>query len=301
MDVLVQIDVLIDFMINVIFTGNEDMPTTLGSGDRPNNFYAIRDPNSRDGWQLIAHDNEHNMLNVTYDQTRDESAGRDAATFNPKYLHQQLDEFPEYQIRFADRVQQLFFNDGPLTVENSQQLMQTRMEQIDRAIVGESARWGDQHNESPLTKDTWAAEVDWLTNTFLARRRDIVLEQLRCKGLYPDIEAVSFNQQGGLVDPGFQLNLSAPVGKIWYTVDGTDPREVGGALSVHAQSWSDQTPVALNSDSLVKARVRVGEQWMRTYGSQILGRNRRLTDSGTDRRSSLQPGCRDRCRNRRGL
>jgi hypothetical protein len=266
----IRSDALIDFMINVMFTGNEDMPTTLGSGDRPNNFYAIRDPNTRDGWQLIAHDNEHNMLNINYDHTRDSGAGRTAATFNPKYLHQQLDEFSEYQIEFADRVQQLFFNNGPLTPENAQQLMQSRADQIDQAIIAESARWGDQHNEPPLTKNTWQAEVDWLLNTFLARRRDIVMDQLKGKGLYPMIDAPSFNQHGGTVDRGFVLDISAPQGTIWYTLDGSDPRMIGGALNPAARAWDGAAAVALAADTRVQARARVGDQWSALTTAEFL-------------------------------
>ncbi len=261
LEVQIRMEVLIDFMLNVIFTGNEDMPTTLGAGDRPNNFYSIRDPNTREGWILIAHDNEHNMLNVRYDQTRDDTAGRSATTFNPKYLHQQLDEFPEYQIQFADRVQELFFHDGPLVAENAQALMQERASQIDQAIVAESARWGDQHNNPPLTKNTWSTEVDWLLNTFLAQRGEIVLDQLRRKGLYPELAAVELNQHGGLVDSGFQLGMNAPAGTILFSLDGTDPRAVGGAINPAAREWDPVDPPVLRQDSVVKARVWDGTQW----------------------------------------
>ena len=261
LEVHVDIDALIDFTLNFVFTGNSDMPTSLGQGTVANNFFAIRDRTGRDGWHFIAHDNEHNMLSVQENQTRDDPAGRVRSSFNPKYLHQQLDEFPEYQLRFADRVQQHLFDVGPMTPERTIAQLEARAEQIDQAIVAESARWGDQHNEPPLTKDTWLAEVDWLKNTFLAERTDRVLRQLRAKDLFPEIAAPVFNQRGGQVDDNFPLTMNAPNGTIYYTLDGTDPRSVGGAVSGTALQTPQNDPVLLASDSLVKARVLSGEQW----------------------------------------
>ncbi|MGI9429264.1 MAG: CotH kinase family protein, partial [Bythopirellula sp.] len=154
----VDVDNLIDFMINVYYTGNEDMPTNLGNSG-PNNFWAIRPRDGSIGWQWIAHDNEHNLgvrnHNVSVDVTSLTSAGGSPSSFNPKYLHQQLTAHPEYLQRFADRVQALLFNDGPMTVTRAQSLLDTRIAEIDSAIIAESARWGDQHNEPPLTKSTW--------------------------------------------------------------------------------------------------------------------------------------------------
>ena len=261
LEVHVDIDALIDFMINVFYTGNEDMPTSLGSGGSANNFWAIRDRTSRAGWVFVAHDNEHNMLNVNENQTLDDSAGRSRASFNPKYLHQQLDELPEYQLRFADRVQKFFFNDGPLTTERARSQLESRAAQIDKAIIAESARWGDQHNEPPLTKQTWQTEVDWLADTFLARRGEIVLGQLRRKNLFPNTEAPTLNQHGGQVDDRFELVISAPVGTVYYTLDGTDPRLPGGALAPAARAFLMGGVLPLTADVMVRARVLDGTDW----------------------------------------
>ena len=58
-------------------------------------------------------------------------------------LRGQLDDIEEYRIRFADHVHRLLYNDGPLTPENAAALWMNRAEQLDLAIVAESARWGD--------------------------------------------------------------------------------------------------------------------------------------------------------------
>jgi hypothetical protein len=192
------------------------------------------------------------------------------SSFNPKYLHQQLDQLPEYQLRFADRVQQLFFNDGPMTPDRATAQMDARIAQIDQAIIAESARWGDQHNHPPLTKDTWSAEVDWLKNQFLARRTEVVLRQLQRRGLFPDTVAPGFSQHGGLIDPDFPLSITAPAGTIYYTLDGTDPRQVGGALRPEAIPLPAGDTVTLSGDTLVKARVLDGSEWSPLTQAQFL-------------------------------
>ena len=270
LEVHVDIDALIDFTLNFVYTGNSDMPTSLGSGTVANNYFAIRDRTSRDGWYFIAHDNEHNMLSLSENQTRDDVAGQQRSSFNPKYLHQQLDELPEYQLRFADRVQKFFFNDGPMTVERATAQLDSRFAQIDQAIIAESARWGDQHNEPPLTKKTWLAEVDWLRNTFLARRTETVLSQLRRKGLFPDTAAPSFQPHGGQVDNDFKLAISAPAGTVYYTLDETDPRLPGGAIGPGAFPLSLGGTVTLTRDTIVKARVLDGTAWSPLSEAQFL-------------------------------
>jgi hypothetical protein len=63
------------------------------------------------------------------------------------------------------------------------------------------------------------------------------------------------------VPAGFQLNMSAPSGVIYFTTDGSDPRIPGsGAVSPTAAAFS--APLALPSGlTTVKARVRDGALW----------------------------------------
>ena len=51
--------------------------------------------------------------------------------------------FPEYKLKFSDHVQKLLRNGGLLTPSAAAAVYQARASEIDRAIVGESARWGD--------------------------------------------------------------------------------------------------------------------------------------------------------------
>ena len=51
------------------------------------------------------------------------------------------------------------------------------------------------------------------------------------------------SQHGGLCpESGFGLTMSAPAGTIFYTLDGSDPREVGGAVNPTALMYTG-TPI----------------------------------------------------------
>lgn len=203
----------IDYMITNFYVGNNDWG--------PKNWYATRnrrDPLGR--WRYHSWDAEHCLESLNTDVTGQNDS------YAPTGLHQKLAAGdPEYRLMFADRVHKHFFNDGPLTPENAQALYQSMLDQIDRAVVGESARWGDNRRAVPYTRDVeWVAHRDWLLGSYFPYRSDIVLNQLRNRGLYPQTVAPSFSQHGGHVPSGFALTMSAPAGTIYYTLDGTDPR-----------------------------------------------------------------------------
>ena len=69
-----------------------------------------------------------------------------------------------------------------------------------------------------------------------------------------------FSQNGGEIIPGFQLSLTHTnaSGTIYYTLDGTDPRGFGGAISGIAYAGS---PITLNNSTHVTARVQSGTNW----------------------------------------
>lgn len=235
-EVHVDVENLIDYMMGIFFTGNRDAPITL-SGTSANNFYAIRDrrPEARQGWVFYAYDGEHNMLSASEDRTQWFSAGSQIGHFNPQWLHQQMMQHPEYRMHFADQAQKHFFNDGAMTTEKATALIQQRMAEMDFAIIGESARWGDQRSDrtdNPYTQAHWWTEANgYLVNTFLSGRTQTVLNQLKNRDLYPQVTAPTFNQHGGYVADNFEVTMSAPAGTIYYTLDGSDPRLWGGTLN----------------------------------------------------------------------
>lgn len=241
-EVHVDVDNLIDYMLDIFFAGNQDAPITLG-GDRANNFYAIRNrnPESRHGWQFFAYDSEHSMLSAGIDRTGWFSAGSQIGHFNPQWLHQEMMVHPEYQIHFADHAQKHLFNDGAMTTAKAKALCLKRASEIDMAIIGESARWGDQRSAGdPYTKAHWWNEVNgFLVNTYLSGRTQTVLNQLKSRNLYPQVQSPVFNKHGGNVATGFEIVLSASSGTIYYTLDGSDPRLPGGATNSSAQIYAN--------------------------------------------------------------
>ncbi len=176
-------------------------------------------------------------------------------------VYARLRDNPEFRLRYADRAHQHFFNDGTLTPQAAAARWQARADEIYTAIVAESARWGDfRRPDDPYTRDgQWQMELDRLTTTYFPQRTDILLEDLRAAELYPLLEAPAFNQHGGVIANGFVLEMTAPAGDIYYTLDGSDPRLAGGAVASSARLY--QGPVTLNGMTTVKARSRVGDDW----------------------------------------
>jgi hypothetical protein len=144
--------------------------------------------------------------------------------------HTALRTSPEYRLEFGDRIHRLFWNGGPLTPEALIPRYTELARGVERAIVAESARWGDQHFDPPLTLKEWTTERNWVIGTYLPQR-SACAQQFKAAGFYPAVEAPAFQQHGGLVDPGFQLLATAPAGSVHVTLDGTDPRLPGGAVS----------------------------------------------------------------------
>ena len=179
-----------------------------------------------------------------------------------KHLFQALLKNPDFRIELADRLYEHLFNNGPLTDASSQARWLSINQEIEQAIIGESARWGDTRFETPLT------QADWF------KARDGVLAQMngnaarlitlaREAGYYPPIDPPAFSQQGGQSALGLTLTmtgLSPGQGAIFYTTDGTDPRlAVTGAVAPTANSY--RAPLVLTDTTHLKARILTEGVW----------------------------------------
>jgi hypothetical protein len=264
----VQLDVnnLIDYMLNTFYTGDFDAPITMWESGI-NNFFAIYNRNGQDGWKFFKHDAEHSLFahvpgfdprgwgnNPSIDRTGPWGYFSDFPRFNPQWLHERLTLNAEYRMRFADRTYKHFFNEGPLEASAAVATITARKNQIDSAIIAESARWGDAKVHPPRTRDSdWLPEINTLISNFFPTRVGDVIAQLRNDGWYPNIDPPVFNQRGGHVSGGFSLTMTNPNGSgtIYYTTNGIDPRGIGGA----AVGTAYTVPIALNASVQVKARV----------------------------------------------
>ena len=104
---------------------------------------------------------------------------------------------------------------------------------IDRAVVGESARWGDgrydQVNPARTRDDHWLPRLESLRTDYFLNRGDRVLNQFVNADLYPSISAPVFqingeNQYGGSIDSG--ANAPRSGGGVATPADGTSSRAV---------------------------------------------------------------------------
>lgn len=263
---------LMDYMICTYYTGDPDAPVSVW-GNIANNVFAIYNRKSPQGFTWYRHDAEHSLgANGGLHEKRlltdsqDRSIGQQWQWFNPAWLHLQLTEHPEYLLEFADRVNRHFSNGGLLTPEANVERWSERARQINLAVIAASARWGDSKSSSPRTKNHWSGEVSWVQNSYFPRRTEIVLEDMRSVGMFPEVALVSFNRHGGEVEPGFRVTMTqgnGTTGTIHYTLDGSDPREWGGGISPSAVVYGGGfgTPILLTETTTVRARVRDGDEW----------------------------------------
>ncbi len=270
--VLAQIDVdnLIDYMLlHALVEANDWLQDS-----NPHNWFAARRranpvtglPGTK--WIFLPWDQE-----IAMNRSRTEDRVNVSANHMPSRIYSQLRNWPEFRRMYGDRVQKHLFNGGALTASNNIARMQRLAAEIDRAMVGESARWGDARKFTingdlgtgvTLTRDEhWLVELQKLyTNWYPNVMNQRLIPRLQAADLYPTIGAPQFSQHGGNVPDGFTLTISHTntTGVIYFTVDGTDPRQYGtGALAPGAQAYS--APISINAPTLVKARVFASGNW----------------------------------------
>ncbi|UCG60155.1 MAG: lamin tail domain-containing protein [Phycisphaerales bacterium] len=263
----------IDYMIANFYYGNTDWAG--------HNWYASRsqfDPEGR--WRFHSWDAEKGMHG-----TGDDVTSKDDGYGSPTHLHRKLASNAEYRLLFADRVHSHFFNDGVLTVENATALYQHRLDVVDRAVVGESARWGDNRIDQGgirYTRDNhWVVERDRLLASYFPERTDRVLGQIRSRGLYPNIAAPRFSPHGGWDSTGLTLVMDNPngFGTIYYSTDDGDPREYGTGSAIGTPYGG---AVSITESCRVKARVLSGSTWSAlneaTFAVGPVAENLRITE-----------------------
>jgi hypothetical protein len=182
-------------------------------------------------------------------------------------VFQKLRASEEFRLLFADRLYRHCFNDGALSVTASQGRYLSLADEIDKAIVAESARWGDTQMSTPYgnaieqpyplddidhnlyppaphgpdyyftREDSWVIERDNVVYHYIPAIHDsansyALINILRAEDLYPNIDPPEFlvngmSQHGGYVRSGAALTMANPNGRglIYYTLDGTDPRQ----------------------------------------------------------------------------
>ena len=276
--VLVDIDNLIDYMLVIFYGGNFDSPYSK-FGDFINNFFNIRNREfKRQGFMFFAHDAEHSMLaypvgpgvGPTEDRVNISLNVTGINNSHAQWIHQRLTSNALYKMRFADRAYKYLYNNGLLTPAKCEALFRLRAEEINMAIIAESARWGDSKSSSPLTKANWSTAVNDVVNLFIKPRTDILIGQLKTAGLLPDLDAPIYlkgsskiEDQSILYNEPFTLTITNTngSGEIYYCTNNTDPRNTDGSISSNAFSGGDESTVNIKSTMVVKSRIKYGNTW----------------------------------------
>lgn len=257
---LLNVPSLVDYMILNFYIGNADWPGR--------NWWVGRNRNDGDGFHFYPWDSE-TALDVSGLET-----DRTAVTDSVAQPYAAVRTNADFRMLFADRVYKHFYHGGPFYVnptnsawnparpENNRpaERFAAAAERVRRAIVGESARWGDQLGTGPFTRDEhWQTRRDSILRNYFPYRTANVLTQFRQAGLYPGIEPPVMNQRGGVVSAGFQLTLSAPQGIIYYTTNGADPRAPITGLPNQAIQYSGA--ITVNDLLTLRTRARNGQEW----------------------------------------
>ncbi|MFT6865083.1 MAG: hypothetical protein ACJAVK_003655 [Akkermansiaceae bacterium] len=242
-----------DWVILHLFADSEDWPLK--------NSYAAANAISGDGrYRFNVWDQEIAFDKYSWNRYDDNREG-----MKP---FQRLRQNEDFQMLFADRIYKHLHDDGALTAANSAHTLLNINRQIDKAIVAESARWGDVQATTPygntpqsstsiendaypplrnnpvyFTREQhWLVEQENIVTNYLPTLHDpedsrSFIREVRSRNLYPDIDPPLFSQLGGVVPNNFSLQLTTPVGAVYYTTDGSDPRLDGGLTNPSASSF----------------------------------------------------------------
>jgi hypothetical protein len=281
-NVYVNIDNLIDYMMMIFYTGSYDAPVSAWGGETmPNNYFAIYNrKNKGSGFVFIAHDMEQclfvDQISVAeglYENrvTIPDMQAANLLMFQPQWLHHRLCANAEYRLRFADHAFKYLSEGGLFTEETGREKFMEFADIIDKAIIAESARWGDAKVSVPRTRDDdWLPALAQVTDIFFPQRTEIVIDQLIAADLYTDIQPPRFIESGNTLtapvlyfDQGLSVKIenSNGNGDIIYTYDGSDPRQIGGITASTALISSSDVTVEIDHTTIIKSRIKEGDNW----------------------------------------
>jgi autotransporter-associated beta strand protein len=237
-----DVDNFIDYMLLHSYAAVWDWPH--------NNWVAARERSASGRWRLYLWDAE-GAFGVAAGRTVSHNSFTgdsplvigDAKTTTHNYLpaiYTLLSASPEFNLRFADRAQKHFFNNGAL---------------ISSRITPVFNELKDRIN--PIMQETIGSTVNetfhnnWIVS---GTRRSNYFTQLTSRNHWPSVAAPNFSHYGGTISAGQQLVMSNPnaSGTLYYRSDGNDPRSPGGAINGTVYS----APLTLNASSIIRARVR---------------------------------------------
>lgn len=250
---------LADFMVLNFWAGNNwDW--------NPNQNWMAAGPNgpAAGGWQFFSYDND-----IIWMSERADVVTRGV----PDGLFDQLMGHEEFRVLFRDRFYRHCFHDGVLTAGRATEALDRRAAEIEQAIVAETARWQPGTAMAlPWDRDgEWRAELDRIRNRFFPSRVSVLLGQIVRQGWYP-LAAPELEPHGGVIPRATAPAIQGPPSATLYaTLDGTDPRLPGGAVSPSAFVISTQPAPELMVEGPMRLRMRArrGTIWSPLNGADF--------------------------------
>lgn len=176
-----------------------------------------------------------------------------------------LAEDPDFYQRHIDRWAELRTN--VLDPDRVSRRVDELAAELQEAQTRNFQRWrilGVEVHPNHFVGDTWQEELDYVKKWFRARVSWIDRQFPAAPRRASPPEAApaggaSNNPAAPPRSPGDAVVLTARSGQIYYTLDGSDPRQSGGAVAPGAQSY--QQPIALPANARLTARTKNGTFW----------------------------------------
>ena len=236
-----DVDNFIDYLVLLTFAAKWDWPN--------NNWVAARERSPAGRWRFHVWDAEGtfgigsgNNQKIDHNSFTSQLLISDPLTSSNAIpsIYTLLSASPEFNLRFADRVQKHLFNGGAMTQPRMTQVFESLRDQINpimQETIGSPVN-GTFHNE-------------WIV---ASTRRDTWFNQLSARSHWPSVSAPSLSHYGGNVSAGHPLSLGNPNGSgtIYLRLDGGDPRAPGGAVNGVVYTG----PLTITNTTTVRARVR---------------------------------------------
>ncbi|MCP4194749.1 MAG: hypothetical protein GY768_29445 [Planctomycetaceae bacterium] len=173
-------------------------------------------------------------------------------------------QYEDFLRVLGDRSVKFFGEEKMFSAERVRGDIEKLAADIRLAIIAESARWGRR----TFTPTAWSETIEWMKDTYGPTdgpsRGEIVLGQLRDANLIPEIRSPQFIVDGEalhdeLVSAGVDLAMSAGEHPIFYTLDGTDPRQATPTIR-----YSAFIPKSANARVTVPLDNSLGNRWLAT-------------------------------------
>ncbi|MSU36646.1 MAG: hypothetical protein EXS36_16415 [Pedosphaera sp.] len=254
---LLDVTNLVDYMILHIAIGADDWPN--------HNWWAVRSRmEDSPGFQFFAWDQEISINSLIKQHSSwGPLYASVSADGTPAYIYSRCRTSAEFRQLFADRVEHHLFGAGALTPSNNIVRWDRRIEEIDKAVVAESARWGDYRRPSkPYRREVeWMSNHIWMRQVFFQSNQSIAVRRFVQAGLYSTNRPPTLDFEAGSSKGSSQVRLQNPnaTGVIYFTTNGVDPRVLGGGVSPDAISYTQSIPIT--GPLSVLARIRIGSLW----------------------------------------